>query len=60
MMEEQPNGITGQQWKYYQLGKTAYAEGEPKENAESVFEMKNRCWWLAGWHDSDMINSPNP
>lgn len=56
-MQERPDGITADQWRYYQMGQKAHAEGQPKEHAQAVFEMKNRCWFIAGWVDSDMMKN---
>lgn len=56
MNEEIPEGINSKQWGYYQRGRAAYAEGQPKAAAMCVFMPADRAWFLAGWIDEDLIS----
>jgi len=52
-----PEGISEKQWRYYNMGRKAHEEGYGKEAAITVFEIRDRAWWYAGWIDRDIEQS---
>lgn len=49
-------GMTSYQRQLYKLGMEARQQGVDKDaGAMTVNRVDNRSFWLAGWHDQDMI-----
>jgi hypothetical protein len=46
--------MTDRQWKYYNMGRKAHAEGLPVNAQSCVFLATDRCWWVAGHIDADL------